>query len=152
MGRRWMPEDRKRVHNLYPTLPTSELALLLERSEHSIEHQASLMGILKSAEVVAKIKSRAHQKDYHCEPYLTFRKMYLDDQFSIGAIAEKMECSISKVQKYLEREGLTLTLKSYYQSSRNTTALFLIPSIPKKRRTGLAFSTLMDILIKMVVR
>jgi hypothetical protein len=107
MGRRWMPEDRKRVHNLYPTLPTSELALLLERSEHSIEHQASLMGILKSAEVVAKIKSLAHQKDYHCEPYLTFRKMYLDDQFSIGAIAEKMECSISKVQKYLEREGLT---------------------------------------------
>jgi hypothetical protein len=88
-------------------MSTNELALLLERSEHSIEHQASLMGILKSAEVLARIQSFAHQKDYHCEPYLTFRKMYLDDLLSIGAIAEKMGCSISKVQKYLEHEGLT---------------------------------------------
>jgi hypothetical protein len=109
MGRRWTPEDRKQVHNLYPTMPTGELALLLERSEHSIEHQASLMGILKSTEVLAQIQSLAHQKDYHCEPYLTFRKIYLDDYLSIGAIAEMMGCSISKVQKYLEREGLTRT-------------------------------------------
>jgi hypothetical protein len=35
--------------------------------------------------------------------------MYLEDQFSIATIAEKMGCSISKVQKYLEREGLTRT-------------------------------------------
>lgn len=109
MGRRWTPEDRKRIRDLYPTIPTSELAIRLERSEHSVEHQASLMGILKSAEVVTKIKSLAHQKEYQCEPYVTFRKMYLDDQLSIAAIAEKLGCSISKVQKYLERERLTRT-------------------------------------------
>jgi len=48
-------------------------------------------------------------KEYQCEPYLTFRTMYLEDQFSIATITEKMGCSISKVQKYLEREGLTRT-------------------------------------------
>src|SRR5215471_715872 len=47
--------------------------------------------------------------EYQCEPYLTFRTMYLEDQFSIATIAEKMGCSISKVQKYLEREGVTRT-------------------------------------------
>jgi hypothetical protein len=109
MARRWTAEDRKRVHDFYPTMSTNELALLLGRSEHSIEHQASMMGVLKSMEVLARTQSLAHQKDYHCEPHLTFRKMYLDDHLSIGSIAEKMGCSISKVQKYLEREGLTRT-------------------------------------------
>src|SRR5215467_3768792 len=48
-------------------------------------------------------------KKYQCEPYLTFRTMYLEDQLSIATIAKKMGCSICKVQKYLEREDLTRT-------------------------------------------
>ena len=52
---------------------------------------------------------RIRLKDYQCEPYLTYRTMYLEDEFSIATIAEMMGCSISKVQKYLEREGLTRT-------------------------------------------
>lgn len=109
MGRRWTSEDRQRIRELYPTMPTSELAIRLDRSEHSVEHQASLMGISKGEEIVSQIRSFSRQKEYHCEPYLTFREMYLDNQLSIEAIAEKMGCSISKVQKYLGREGLTRT-------------------------------------------
>jgi hypothetical protein len=107
MGRRWTSEDRQEIRELYPTMPTSELAVRLDRSEHSVEHQASLMGISKGEEIVSQRRSLSRQKEYQCEPYLTFRKMYLDDQLSIEAIANKMGCSISKVQKYLEREGLT---------------------------------------------
>jgi hypothetical protein len=107
MGKRWTSEDRQLIREFYPTMPTSELAFTLDRSEHAIEHQASLMGIYKSEEIVSLIRSSSLQKAYTCEPYLTFRKMYLEDQLSIGMIAQKMGCSISKVQKYLEREGLT---------------------------------------------
>lgn len=46
-------------------------------------------------------------KDYNCEPYLTFREKYLSEQKSIAVIAEECHCSISKVQKYLEKFGLT---------------------------------------------
>jgi hypothetical protein len=109
MGRRWTLEDRQRIRELYPSMPISELAILLERSVHSVEHQASLMGIFKSEGMLARILSLSHQKEYQCEPYLTFRKLYLEDQLSVRAIAGKMGCSISKVQKYLEREGLTRT-------------------------------------------
>jgi hypothetical protein len=109
MGKRWTLEDRQRIRELYPTVPTSELAILLERSQHSIEHQASLMGILKNEEMLVRIRSLSHQKEYQCEPYLTFRELYLKGRLSIRAIAGKMGCSISKVQKYLEREGLTRT-------------------------------------------
>lgn len=109
MGRRWTREHRQQIRESYPVMPTSELAILLNRSEHAIEHQASLMGILKSEEIVSRIHSLSQQKEYQCEPYSTFRTLYLDNQLSIGAIAEKMGCSISKVQKYLEREGLTRT-------------------------------------------
>lgn len=67
------------------------------------------MGILKSEEEISRIRSLSQQKAYQCEPYITFRKIYLEEQLSIGAIAEKMGCSISKVQKYLKREGITRT-------------------------------------------
>jgi hypothetical protein len=109
MGRRWTPEDRQQICELYPTMATSELAILLKRSEHAVEHQASLMGIFKSEEEIARIRSLSQQKEYHCEPYSTFRTMYLEQQLSIGAIAEKMGYSISKVQKYLKREGIART-------------------------------------------
>jgi hypothetical protein len=108
-GRRWTPEDRQYIGELYATTPTSELAKLLDRSEHAVEHQASLMGILKSEEEVLRIRSLSQQKAYHCEPYSTFRTMYLEEQLSIGVIAEQMGCSISKVQKSLQREGITRT-------------------------------------------
>jgi hypothetical protein len=107
MGRRWTPEDRQQICELYATMPTSELATLLKRSEHAVEHQASLMGIFKSEEEIARIRSISQQKEYQSEPYSTFRRMYLEEQLSIGAIAEQMGCSISKVQKYLQREGIT---------------------------------------------
>jgi len=65
------------------------------------------MGIFKSEEV-SRVRSLSQQKEYQCEPYITFRKMYLEEQLSIGVIAEKMGCSISKVQKYLKREGIAV--------------------------------------------
>ena len=107
MGRRWTPEDRQQMGEWYATMSTSELAKLLDRSEHAVEHQASVMRILKSEEEVSRVRSLPRQKEYQCEPYITFRKMYLEEQISIGVIAEKMGCSISKVQKYLKREGIT---------------------------------------------
>jgi DNA-binding transcriptional regulator WhiA len=66
---------------------------------------AMLLRLAREEEAMAKIRL----KEYQCEPYFTFRTMYLEDQFSIATIAEKMGCSISKVQKYLEHEGLTRT-------------------------------------------
>jgi hypothetical protein len=109
MGRIWTPEDRQQICELYSTMSTSELAKLLNRSEHSVEHQASLMGIFKSEEEISRIRSLSQQKEYQGEPYITFRKMYLEEQLSIGVIAGKMGCSICKVQKYLKREGITRT-------------------------------------------
>jgi hypothetical protein len=106
-GNRWTIEERNILSKLYQNTPTSGIALLLGRSEHSIEHQASLSGFSKGEALVTKARSLGQNKNYHCEPYLTFRRLYVEDRMSIRRIAKQVGCSITKVQKYLEREGLT---------------------------------------------
>lgn len=45
--------------------------------------------------------------DYNKEPYLTFKKMYLEDKLSMAKIAKLNKCSVCKVQKFLEKFNIT---------------------------------------------
>ena len=67
----------------------------------------AIAGQEKSDALVSKARSLGQNKNYNCEPYLTFRRLYVEDRMSIARIAKQVGCSITKVQKYLEREGLT---------------------------------------------
>jgi len=63
-------------------------------------------------------------KDYNCEPYITFKKLYTEEQLSIAEIAKRCSCSICKVQKYLKKHHLTRTNQDskglYYMSVLQT--------------------------------
>lgn len=58
--------------------------------------------------------------DYNKEPYITFKKMYLEDKLSMREIAKLNNCSVCKVQKFLEKFKLTrnLTEAKTYQGEK----------------------------------
>lgn len=67
----------------------------------------TLYNKLKKDDIINRDRKSKRYKNYDCEPYLTFKKMYLQDKLSIYKIAEIHECSICKVQRYLEKFNLT---------------------------------------------
>lgn len=48
--------------------------------------------------------------DYNKEPYLTFKRMYLEDELSMNKIAKLNNCSVCKVQKFLEKFNMTRSM------------------------------------------
>jgi hypothetical protein len=61
----------------------------------------------KENNLLSSIRQVKRFKNYDCEPYITFKYKYLQENKSIKQIAKECSCSISKVQKYLEKHNLT---------------------------------------------
>ena len=62
---------------------------------------------LKTNQLLNNKRKSVRCKNYDCEPYLTFKKLYIKEKLSICKIAEICNCSISKVHKYLQKNNLT---------------------------------------------
>lgn len=71
----------------------------------------TLYHYFKENNLISATRKVKRYKNYDCEPYITYKRLYIVNEMSIAKIAEKCSCSISKVQKYLEKEHLTRTNK-----------------------------------------
>lgn len=63
----------------------------------------------KKRNLLTKNRRINRYKEYNIEPYITFKRLYVEDKISISKIAKICNCSICKVQKYLKKYNITRT-------------------------------------------